>query len=130
MAYAATHNDPEVLEIVLTAGLDPTMRQSESGFTVLMHASQSKTDATARMRRLANLGVDPLAVSGDGFSALDFAIAVNNRDAIEQMLVWIEAALPESIHLVTMSISIAERVDELDPEELRSWLAAKTNNTE
>ena len=127
VSFAANHENSEVLNIVIASGIDPTIPEPESGITTIMYTSQTEHSPVERMTRLASLGVDPLAVSRDGFSALDFAIAGGKEEAVEQVLSWIEAALPESEKIILFSIDIAERTgDESRAQYLRDWLEVRT----
>ncbi len=127
VSYAANHKNPEVLDLVLASGVDPTISEPDSGVTTIMHASQSAFSPVERMKRLASLGVNPLAVGRDGFSALDFAIAEGEEEAVEQVLNWVEAGLPESEQLILFSIDVAERsYNQTRAQQLRDWLATRT----
>ena len=127
VSFAVHHENSEVLDMVITSGIDPTIPEPGSGITTIMHATQSVHSPIERMTRLASLGVDPLAISRDGFSALDFAIAGGKEEAVEQVLSWIDAALPATEKIVLFSIDIAERTgDDSRARYLRDWLAART----
>ncbi len=125
LSYAAINSDAQVLKIVLDAGIDPKLRQPQIGVTALMEAAHLDSGAADRMRRFAELGVDPLAESVAGFSALDFAVAAENDEAVELVLSWIDGSGPESFGLVRRSITVAHTVDENRAAELEAWLAQR-----
>ncbi len=131
LSFAVTHNDGQVLDIVLSAGLDPVVLQPNIGTTVLMHASQSEAGATERMRRLVELGNDPLAVTEGRFSVLDFAIAAENDEAVNLILVWFGDAGLASLDLVEFSITVADKTGfEGYSDKLRAWLVAQNSGAE
>ena len=127
VSFAAYHQDPEVLDLVLASGVDPTISEPSTGATTIMHASQSSFSPVERMTLLRSLGVNPLAVSDAGFSALDYAIADGEEAAVQLVLKWIDASLPDSKRLVLSSIEVAAKTgDDSRAQQLQTWLTERT----
>ena len=124
LSFAVMAEDSQILDIVLSSRIDPNIRQPRLETTALMHASQASIGSVDRMRRLVELGNDPLAVQENGFSVLDFAMSAENDDAVDLVLDWFAAVAPNANAHVRFSLDIAER-SHLDGyvSKLNLWLA-------
>jgi hypothetical protein len=124
--FAVLTDNLDAAKLLIDVGVNPDIRHPAVNTTVLMIATWSKSFAVAKMQLLVDAGVDPLALTeSDGMSALDFAMAEGNLDAITKMLEWIDAAGPESYDLVRRAIDGGEQEGDEYVDVLRGWLSER-----
>lgn len=80
---AATAGDPELIGLLLSAGLSPDLT-TQTGFTPLMWAAISRREAAARV--LLEAGANPAMANKDGNTALHYAALTDAAEMADLLL--------------------------------------------